>query len=135
MIKTKGTVHFTIPVSDLTRSEDFYVDILGMEVVQRVPEMVFLKTGDDIVILAKSKTPIEPNKDEEPLVHHAFLIDPGTYEDATAYLKSKGVRIVHEEDRHSGAFPGKQAYFLDPDRNCLEVIDLRRSLRPFVLTR
>ena len=29
MIKTKGMVHFTIPVTDLQRAKAFYCDLLG----------------------------------------------------------------------------------------------------------
>jgi catechol 2,3-dioxygenase-like lactoylglutathione lyase family enzyme len=67
MIQTKGVVHFTIPVSDLQRSESFYYDILGLEVVSRVPTagMVFMKTGNDYLVLGKSDTPINPNSGDQ----------------------------------------------------------------------
>jgi len=63
MIETKGVVHFTISVSDPDRSEEFYRDVLGLKVVQKIPSvgMVFLMSGDDYVILTRSKTPIDPN--------------------------------------------------------------------------
>ena len=35
----QGMVHFTLAVSDIERSEKFYVDLLGMEVVLRVPPL------------------------------------------------------------------------------------------------
>lgn len=127
MIETKGVVHFTIPVSDLDRSEAFYRDILGMKTVQRAPaplNMVFMKSGEDFVILAKSKTPIEPNPGAERFVHHAFRIGLDEYEAAHAFLLEKGVTIIHEEERVDGVFRGKQCHFHDPDRNVLEVIAL-----------
>lgn len=125
MIKTKGVVHFTIPVSDAVRSERFYVDLLGMEVVQRIPPMgmVFLRSGEDIIVLAKSKTPINPNVGEEFMIHHAFLVDGDKYDEALTFLRSKGVALLFEELRKEGVFPGRQAYFHDPDRNVLEIID------------
>ncbi len=64
MIETKGVVHFSIPVSDLDRSEAFYREILGLETVSRAPEplnLLFMKSGDDFVVLVKAKTPINPN--------------------------------------------------------------------------
>ena len=33
MIKTKGVLHVTIPVSDLARSRSFYTDVLGLQFV------------------------------------------------------------------------------------------------------
>ena len=47
MIEIKGMLHFTISVSDLDRSEKFYRDVLGMDLIQKVPPlgMAFLKAG------------------------------------------------------------------------------------------
>ena len=127
MIETKGVVHFTIPVSDLDRSEAFYREFLGLETVSRAPDpvnLLFMKSGDDFVVLAKSKTPIDPNPGEERWVHHAFRVADDDYDDAGAYLVEKGVPIVHEEERVDGVFRGKQCHFHDPDRNVLEIIAL-----------
>ena len=95
MIVTKGVVHFTIAVSDPDRSEAFYGDVLGLEVVQKIPSvgMVFLTSGDDYIILTKSKTPINPNPGKEFLVHHAFRIDVDKYDGAIAHLKEHGVAV------------------------------------------
>ena len=126
MIETKGVVHFSLSVSDLDRSEAFYRDKLGLEVVQKIPSagMVFFKSGDDYVILTRSKTPIDPNPGNEIFVHHAFRVDLDKYDDAIAHLRENGVEIIFEEDRRDGLFIGHQAYFHDPDRNVLEIIAL-----------
>ena len=123
MIETKGVVHFTIPVSDPERSEAFYRDILGLKVIQRVPAvgMIFMTSGNDHVILTRSKTPIDPNPEDEFLIHHAFRVDIDKYDESIAFLKEKGVRVIFEEDRRDGVFIGRQAYFHDPDRNVLEI--------------
>ena len=129
MIETTGVVHFTIPVSDIDRSETFYHDILGLETISRAPEpfnLLFMKSGEDIVVLAKSKTPINPNPGDERFVHHAFGVALGKYEESRAHLEEKGVHIIHEEERQDGVFQGKQAHFHDPDRNVLEIIALER---------
>ncbi len=129
MIETTGVVHFTIPVSDLDRSEQFYREILGLETVSRAPEpvnLMFMKSGEDYVVLAKSKTPINPNPGDERFVHHAFGVALDKYEESRAYLMEMGVHIVHEEERLDGVFQGKQAHFHDPDRNVLEIIALTR---------
>jgi catechol 2,3-dioxygenase-like lactoylglutathione lyase family enzyme len=49
------------------------------------------------------------------------------YERAKAFLAERGIRILKEEDRRSGTFQGRSAYFHDPDRNVLEIIDLVRG--------
>ena len=87
-------VHFTIPVSDLDRSEQFYREILGLETVSRAPEpvnLLFMKSGEDYVVLAKSKTPINPNPGDERFIHHAFGVALDKYEESRAFLEEKGV--------------------------------------------
>jgi catechol 2,3-dioxygenase-like lactoylglutathione lyase family enzyme len=128
MIETKGVVHFTIAVSDPEKSEAFYRDVLGLKVVQKVMSvgMIFLTSGDDYIILTKSKTPIDPNPGKEFLVHHAFRIDVDKYDEAVAHLKEHGVEPFFEEDRRDGIFVGRQAYFHDPDRNVLEISALEK---------
>jgi metallothiol transferase len=128
MIEIKGMLHFTISVSDLDRSEKFYRDVLGMDLIQKVPPlgMAFLKAGADHVILCKSETPIDPNPGRGILVHHAFRIDADKYDDAIAQLKANQVDILFEEDRAGGVFQGRQVYFHDPDRNVIEINALRK---------
>lgn len=128
MIETKGDVHFTISVSDPDRSEAFYRDVLGMKVVRKLPSvgMVFLTSGDDYIILTRSKTPIDPNPGNEFLVHHAFRVDVDKYDEAVAHLKLHGVEPFFEEDRREGIFVGRQCYFHDSDRNVLEIAGLEQ---------
>ena len=128
MIETKGIVHFTIPVSDYEKSEVFYREVLGLETVQVVPPigMVFMRSGDDFVILTRSKTPVDPNPGNEFFVHHAFRVEVDKYESAKQHLADHGVEIIFEEERHEGVFHGKQCYFHDPDRNVLEIIGLEK---------
>ena len=52
---------------------------------------------------------------------------PQEYVRAKAFLAEKGIRIIKEEDRRTGTFQGHSAYFHDPDRNVLEIIDLVRG--------
>ncbi len=93
MIETRGVVHFTISVTDIDKSEAFYRDVLGLETVEKVPSvgMVFMRAGDDFVILTRSKTLIDPNPGEEFRVHHAFRVDVDAYEDAKRHLLAGGI--------------------------------------------
>jgi len=123
MIRTKGVAHFTIPVTDTVRSMEFYTDILGMRAVQVNHDagMVFLDSGGDCVILAKSTAKIDP---EDHNLHHAFIVDADEYDAAKDELEAKGVKVIWEEDRQGGAVNGPRAYFHDPDGNVLEIINL-----------
>jgi glyoxylase I family protein len=125
MIKTQGVVHFSLPVTDLERSAKFYSELLGMKIVQKTPRMVFLKCGDDYFILAKGNTPLNYDSAEETPVHHAFKVAADHFEPAVEFLRQSGVKVFHIEDRRDGVFWGRQAYFLDPDGNKLEIHDPR----------
>jgi catechol 2,3-dioxygenase-like lactoylglutathione lyase family enzyme len=129
MIKTKGILHITIPVSDLACSRAFYTDVLGLEFIAQAPKdnphFVFLKSGSDYVVLGR-----EANRGRfSDIIHHAFLVDGDAYDATVAELKAKGVDVFREDERHDGVFTGRSAYFHDPDNNALEVIHLTNSAK------
>jgi catechol 2,3-dioxygenase-like lactoylglutathione lyase family enzyme len=127
MLKTEGVLHFTIPVKDLDRSEKFYTEIMGMERLRRNNHMVFMRAGQDCFVLTYSEKPIDPNPGEAHDIHHAFRVNAAEYDRAKQFLAAKGIRIVKEEERRSGTFRGRSAYFHDPDRNVIEIMDLMRG--------
>jgi catechol 2,3-dioxygenase-like lactoylglutathione lyase family enzyme len=123
MIEPRSVVHFSIAVSNLAASRKFYTDILGLKLVQDASHtlgMVFLRAGDDHVILAKSDAPLQRNPKDSRRAHHAFKVDPDKYEDAKAFLAAKGVEVFEEEDRKKGVFVGRQFYIRDPDGTVIE---------------
>lgn len=125
MVKTQGVVHFSLPATDLERSARFYSELLGMRIVEKTPRMVFLKCGDDYLILGKVAGPIQSDPTGETPVHHAFKVAPEEFDAALEFLRQRGVKILRVEDRQDGVFLGKQAYFLDPDGHKLEIHDAR----------
>jgi catechol 2,3-dioxygenase-like lactoylglutathione lyase family enzyme len=127
MLKTQGVVHFTIPVKDLDRAERFYTEVMGMERLRRTAHMVFVRAGTDCFVLTYSENPIDPNPGDAHDIHHAFRVSAAEYDRAKAFLAQRGIRIFKEEERRSGTFQGRSAYFHDPDRNVLEIIDLVRG--------
>jgi catechol 2,3-dioxygenase-like lactoylglutathione lyase family enzyme len=130
MIKTQGVLHFTIPVKDLDRSEKFYKEILGMQRIRRNDHMVFMQAGEDNFVLTYSEKPIDPNPDDQHDIHSAFRVTPEEYDRAKKFLTDKGIPLVKEEDRRKGTFQGRSAYFHDPDRNVIEIMDLQRGPVP-----
>jgi catechol 2,3-dioxygenase-like lactoylglutathione lyase family enzyme len=122
MIEPRGVAHFSIAVSDLDASQRFYTEILGLTLVQAAPAtgMVFLRAGDDHVILARSDAPLQRNAKDSRRAHHAFKVDPGKYQEAKAFLVSRGIDIFEEEDRKKGVFVGRQFYIHDPDGTVIE---------------
>jgi catechol 2,3-dioxygenase-like lactoylglutathione lyase family enzyme len=124
MLKTQGVVHFTIPVKDLDRAEKFYTEIMGIERLRRNDHMVFMRAGADCFVLTYSEKPVDPNPGDKHDVHHAFRVSAAEYDRAKIFLAERGVRIFKEEHRRTGTFQGRSAYFHDPDRNVIEIIDL-----------
>ncbi|HEX9264255.1 MAG TPA: VOC family protein [Candidatus Binatia bacterium] len=121
MLKTYGVLHFSLPVTDLDRSREFYENLLGMKVVEQSPRMVFLQTGDDYLILAKGSEPLKYDSPQSTPVHHAFKVKPDEFAASIDFLRESGVEVFNIEDRNQGVFWGPQAYFLDPDGNKLEI--------------
>ena len=125
MIETKGVVHFTIPVTDSRRSTEFYTDILGLKLLNANHDrgMVFLDSAGDCIVLMKTESTIAPVRQRD--AHHAFLVDADKFDGYVQELKDKGVEIMLEDERASGAVVnGRSAYFPDPDGNVLEIIDM-----------
>jgi catechol 2,3-dioxygenase-like lactoylglutathione lyase family enzyme len=124
MIEPRGVVHFSI-VNDLDASRRFYTEVLGLKLVQAVPAagLVFLRAGDDHVILAKSDAPLQRSAKDSRRAHHAFKVDADKYEDAKAFLASRGVEVFEEESREKGVFVGRQFYIHDPEGTVIEFSD------------
>ncbi|MFN4283177.1 MAG: VOC family protein [Alphaproteobacteria bacterium] len=123
-IRLGKLVHFTIPVSDLDRAEQFYVGLLGFARVRRSGHMCFLRCGDDLFVLTHSEKPIDANPPDRHEIHTAFLAVGADYDAALESLAGHGVRVFLQEARDRGTFQGRSAYFHDPDGNVIEIIDL-----------
>jgi len=121
MLKTHGVLHFSLPVSDLERGRKFYEGLLGMKVLEQSERMVFLRTGDDYIILAKGNEPLRFDSPKSTPVHHAFRVNPEDFEPSIEFLRRNGIEVFNVENRNQGVFWGPQAYFLDPDGNKLEI--------------
>lgn len=126
MSHIKSIAHFSIPVTDVVRSRDFYCDVVGCKHLFTTPKghMSFIDAGGTCLILVEQKEPINTVLQDAEGVHHSFAIDPAQYDAALERLRSKGVEIIFEEDRQGGVVNGPRAYFRDPDGTVLEFINL-----------
>jgi catechol 2,3-dioxygenase-like lactoylglutathione lyase family enzyme len=126
MVAIKSVAHFSIPVSDVAKSTQFYTEIVGCRHLQTVGggRMAFLDAAGTCVILVKRDPPINPMQDDYGGVHHAFAVAHDEYNAALDHLRAHDVRITFEEDRQGGVVNGPRAYFHDPDGTVLEFIDL-----------
>ena len=128
MLKIKDFLHFTIPVKDLDVAESFYCGLLGMERIRRTGHMLFLRCNETSFVCTLSENPIDPNKGDRHEIHTAFTMTSADYDRAKIELAERGIRIFKEEPaRTTGTFRGRSAYFHDPYRNVIEIIDLVRG--------
>jgi catechol 2,3-dioxygenase-like lactoylglutathione lyase family enzyme len=144
----RGLHHTGIIVSDLERSIDFYLDVLGLELLSEpspvfdAPElgpalgvpgaalrMVTFRVGDGILELLEYTSPSSPIDAPMPQnalgAHHvAFHVDDiqATYDE----LCAKGVRFLSPPNPiDEGVLAGwRWAYFTDPDGITLELVEV-----------
>ncbi len=114
----QGLAHFSIPVSDVAASRDFYENIVGCKHLFSTPP------GTMCIILCQHEAPINPVLDDHNGVHHSFMLKSEDFDAALEHLRANNVEIFFEEDRQGGVVNGPRCYFRDPDGTVLEYIDL-----------
>ena len=126
MPEIRGVAHFSIPVSDVDRSTQFYTEIVGCKFLSQTADkgITFLDAGGVCVLLIKRPAPIIKGPLEMSNgVHHAFMVSAAEYRSAVETLRAQGVEVFFEEDRRGGTIDGPRAYFRDPDGTALEFIN------------
>jgi len=123
MLPIRGVYEVAIRVKNLSRSEQFYLNALDLEVGLRDEKRnwLFLKAGGDAGMVV-----LQEDTGEWPLQHFAFTIDEADIESAELMLRKKGVEIegpVFHEWMNSTSL-----YFADPDGNQLELLAVNKSL-------
>jgi catechol 2,3-dioxygenase-like lactoylglutathione lyase family enzyme len=116
--------HFVIAVSDWERSNAFYRDVIGAEVVTRGAGFAY-RLGDQQLNVHG------PGVDPEPVARDrvrpgnsdvCFRWD-GPIEGAVEHLRARGVDIeLGPVERHGALGAGTSVYFRDPDGSLMELI-------------
>ena len=119
-----GVHHIGLNVRDLDRAEDFYVDVLGFQVVERYQEVIrhsMLDTGTAKIHLFES-TDLKFDEainclSEDGYAHIAFGTGSEKFLDVLEDLKK------HDVDFRGPLILGKgeSVHFKDPDGNHLEI--------------
>ena len=119
MVRTLGLNHINLNVSDIARSEKFYLEAFGLEVRFREgSEMVFVGTpgGHDLVALCQSKRgdPIGGGG----VSHFGFRAASGEFDAMVAQIARAGATLLRRGE-HGPNEPF--AYFTDPDGYTIEL--------------
>jgi catechol 2,3-dioxygenase-like lactoylglutathione lyase family enzyme len=119
-------IHYSIPVSDVAKSTQFYTDVVGCSLLSTPPngQMVFLDAAVTCLMLMKRDPPINPVLDD-----HGVCITPSSSHMRGAQGRSTFCALVasRSRSRRTGKAAWSTArvpYFHDPDGTVLEFIDL-----------
>ena len=116
--------HCVIHVSDWERSNAFYRDVMGAEVIRRGQGWVY-RFGDmqlnchgpGLGPSPVAQLPVQPGNSD------LCFEWPGPIVDAKAHLQAHGVAVeLGPVDRHAARGKGTSVYFRDPDGSLLEFI-------------
>jgi len=116
--------HVVIAVSDFERSNAFYRDVFGAEVVAidgrvayRVGEQQLNVHGPGTRPAMLARIPVAPGNSD------LCFEWPGAIEEAVEHLRARGIRVEAGPMTRGGAKgPGTSVYFRDPDGTLLELI-------------
>jgi ureidoacrylate peracid hydrolase len=107
--------HMLLKVSDIKRSERFYVDLLGFKLRQAKP----LPDGRPFVPFLQGLALTSGGPEKSPQIDHiAFKA-----KDVPAIAKRlKAANVKFDRELHDGLY-GLTIYFYDPDGNMIELYD------------
>ncbi|MGU3664633.1 VOC family protein [Methylobacterium sp. A49B] len=116
--------HCVIHVSDWARSNAFYRDVVGAEIIERGAGFAYRFGGvqlnchgPGVAATPVAEKPVMPGNSD------LCFRWSGTIEEAIAHLQTSGVPVeLGPVERHGAAGAGISVYFRDPDGSLLEFI-------------
>ena len=108
-----GLNHLTLAVTDLQRSMDFYVRVLGFLPRAQWDMGAYLELGDLWLCLSSDKQRSQARSSD--YTHYAFTLAQQDFAHFVEHARSCGVR-----EWKSNRSEGDSFYFLDPDGHQLE---------------
>jgi catechol 2,3-dioxygenase-like lactoylglutathione lyase family enzyme len=117
--------HCVIHVTDWDRSNQFYRDVLGAQLIDRGGGAWAYRFGTEqlnvhgpgVTAAPLARVPVAPGNSD------LCFEWPGTIDDAVAHLRAHGVTVEQGPVPRNGANGGGQSvYFRDPDGSLMELI-------------
>ena len=114
-----GIRHVAFEVPDLEACERFYVEIMGMEVLNRAHEnLVYLTCGNDNLSLSRASS---SKQGDSCFDHFGFIVDSkDDLEEWFAFMQAKGVKLLDEPHDHADG--ARSFHCEDPAGNVIQPI-------------
>lgn len=117
---TDGFAELTLQTRDLAGLERFYADVLGLEVLDRQADRVWLAAGSHARLGLWLPGEKEFGDEGGAHVHYAFSAAPGQLDALAQRLREAGVEHRGPEEHPGG---DRSLYVEDPEGNVVEVWD------------
>jgi len=125
-MKQPSLDHIVIAVSDFERSNRFYAEVLGAEVVELERGRVAYRFGEQQLNVHEPGSELAEPRAKNPAgpgTGDLCLVWPGTIDEALEHLWRNGIEVeLGPLEREGARGVGASAYFRDPDGNLLEFI-------------
>lgn len=122
--------HIVLRVADLERSVSFYVEVLGLRVDRRRPDLGLaqVRAGASLIDLVSldgalgSKGGRGPGLEGRNLDHVCLRVEPFSFARLHEYFAERGVTVVSQKAKNFGAEGyGPSLFIADPDGNVIEL--------------
>jgi len=117
-----GMRHVALNVHNLSVCEQFYVDVLGLQVEWRPdPDNVYLAWGGDSLALHRADPQAPRDATAQRLDHIGFLVTSAAAVDSWySFLQEQGVRMRSEPRTHRDG--ARSFYCFDPEGTVVQII-------------
>ena len=122
-----GFAELTLQARDLQVMERFYTEQVGLEVLTREDDRIWLRVGEHARLGLWVPGEKEFGDEGGAHVHHAYSAAPGQLDALADRLRSGGVDVRGPEEHDGG---DRSIYFEDPEGNVVECWDFFGRGRP-----
>jgi catechol-2,3-dioxygenase len=115
-----GLAELTLQAEDMAAMEQFYTGVVGLEVLDRQDDRIWLAVGEDTRLGLWSPGRKEFGDEGGRHVHFAFSASPGRLDALAGQLRDAGVEVRGPVEHDGG---DRSIYFRDPAGNVVEAWD------------